>query len=114
MWSLTDVQKKDAGRCPEVIVGFEVGMLMHWGTPVDIEFIQFALVQVKTMKVINEFLPLVQEQWADDAARQRAVIDPVADNAATQAQKQVWQDLIDRIDAMDSVVRALPTWTWPF
>ncbi|KAI0850294.1 carbohydrate-binding module family 18 [Daldinia vernicosa] len=75
---------------------------------------KFALVQTKTMKVINEFLPRLQEQWADEASRQAAVIDPDNDDANTQANKQELQDLIDKIDAMESVVRALPVWTWPF
>lgn len=75
---------------------------------------KMALVQTKTMKVINEFLPRLQEQWADEAQRQAAVIDLATDDAATQASKQELQDLIDKIDAMDSVVRAMPAWTWPF
>ncbi|KAI2472234.1 hypothetical protein F4781DRAFT_428488 [Annulohypoxylon bovei var. microspora] len=68
----------------------------------------------KTMKVINEFLPRLQEQWTDDASREAAVIDPDKDDADTQSAKQELQDLIDKIDAMDSILRALPAWTWPF
>lgn len=74
---------------------------------------KMALVEVKTMKVINEFLPRLQEQWADAAKRQEAKIE-TGDDAATQASKQALQDLIDKIDAMDSVVRALSAWTWAF
>lgn len=74
---------------------------------------KMALVQTKTMKVINEFLPRLQEQWASDAQRQAATPDP-NDDAQTQQDKQNLQDLIDKIDAMDSVVRALPSWTWAF
>ncbi|KAI2643596.1 carbohydrate-binding module family 18 [Xylaria nigripes] len=72
-----------------------------------------SLVQTKTMRVINEFLPSLQEQWASDAARQAAVIDK-NDNQQTQARKAAMQDLIDRIDAMDSVLKTLPPWNWPW
>ncbi|KAI1385205.1 uncharacterized protein F4822DRAFT_432054 [Hypoxylon trugodes] len=87
-----------------------LGLKAEWDTYMKGKM---ALVETKTMKVINEFLPRLQEQWADDANRQAAKIDP-NDDANTQASKQELQDLIDKIDAMDSVVRALPAWTWPF
>ncbi|OTB14128.1 glycoside hydrolase family 18 protein [Daldinia sp. EC12] len=72
------------------------------------------LAQTKAMGVLNEFLPRLQEQWADDASRQAAVIDSANDNDTTQASKQELQDMIDRIDAMASVLGKLPAWTWPF
>lgn len=56
---------------------------------------KFALVQVKAVEVINEFLPLPQEQWTEDTARQKAVIDPVGDNAATQANTHGLHDFIE-------------------
>ncbi|KAI1073978.1 hypothetical protein F5B20DRAFT_596779 [Whalleya microplaca] len=75
---------------------------------------KLALVQTKTMKVLNEFLARLQEQWSDGANREAAVIDPDKDDANIQADKQGLKDLIDRIDAMDNVLRGLPAWTWPF
>ncbi|KAI0133117.1 hypothetical protein F4776DRAFT_664288 [Hypoxylon sp. NC0597] len=67
---------------------------------------KFALVQTKTMK-INEFLPSLHEQWADEGNEHVAVIHP-RDDANMQANKQELQGLIDKIDAMDSVVKPLP------
>ncbi|OTB02455.1 glycoside hydrolase family 18 protein [Hypoxylon sp. CI-4A] len=74
---------------------------------------KFALVETKTMKVINEFLPLLQEQWANADSRDNAKIDPDKDDEDTQADKQALQDLIDKIDAMSDTVEALPDWEWP-
>ncbi|KAI1172269.1 carbohydrate-binding module family 18 [Nemania sp. FL0916] len=74
---------------------------------------KFALVQTKTMKVINEFLPLLQEQWASEAAREAAKDQP-GDDRKTLADKKAKRDFIDDIDALDSAVRALPPWVRPF
>ncbi|KAK9793590.1 hypothetical protein SCARD494_06174 [Seiridium cardinale] len=83
-----------------------MGLKAEWDTFMKSKF---AMAQTKTMKIIDEFLPRLKEQWADDASRQAAEIDAANDSAATQADKQALQDLIDKIDAMDNVVRNLPT-----
>ncbi|KAM0818255.1 hypothetical protein AB5N19_04064 [Seiridium cardinale] len=88
-----------------------MGLKAEWDTFMKSKF---AMAETKTMKIIDEFLPRLKEQWADDASRQAAEIDVANDSAATQADKQALQDLIDKIDAMDNVVRNLPTWQWPF
>lgn len=74
---------------------------------------QFFVVQTKTMKVINEFLPRIQEQWANDARRQEARITG-GESDADRRRKEQLQVLIDKIDATDDVLRALPAWQRPF
>ncbi|RMD40214.1 hypothetical protein DV735_g4912, partial [Chaetothyriales sp. CBS 134920] len=75
---------------------------------------RFLMVQTKTMKVINEFLPKLQARYADDASRQAAVLDPANDSEAEKKTKESRQRLIDKIDALNDVVKDLPTWQWPF
>ncbi|KAK4200452.1 killer toxin subunits alpha/beta [Triangularia verruculosa] len=74
---------------------------------------KFYLGQAKTMKVINEFLPVLQEAWADDG-RRRAAEDQPGDSGDTLADKQRMRDLIDDIDALADRMRTLPAWINPF
>ncbi|KAK0736846.1 glycosyl hydrolases family 18-domain-containing protein [Apiosordaria backusii] len=74
---------------------------------------KFYLAQAQTMKVINEFLPLLQQVWADDGAR-TAAEDRPGDDANTLAAKQAKRDLIDDIDALADRVKTLPVWINPF
>lgn len=64
------------------------------------------------MKIINEFLPRLKEKYASDEKREYA--KAVKDTDAEKARRRALQDLIDKIDAMDDVLGALPAWTASF
>ncbi|RMZ82759.1 hypothetical protein DV738_g1689, partial [Chaetothyriales sp. CBS 135597] len=86
------------------------GLEAHWDMFMRT---RFAMVQTKTMKIINEFLPKLQAKHADDASRQAAKIN-AQDSAAVRRRKEKMQSLIDKLDAMEKAVKALPPWQWPF
>ncbi|KAL8377162.1 hypothetical protein RB595_008033 [Gaeumannomyces hyphopodioides] len=55
---------------------------------------KFFVVQTKTMKVLNEWMPRIQEQWASDAKRQEAKTTD-GDSDADKRRKEQLQTLID-------------------
>ncbi|KAJ4392337.1 hypothetical protein N0V93_005963 [Gnomoniopsis smithogilvyi] len=74
---------------------------------------KMALAVTKTNKVLNDILPRMQAQWADQAAREAAT--PDASDSQTEAElKARKQRLIDSIDALADVLRVLPAWQWAF
>jgi chitinase len=74
---------------------------------------KFYLALTKTMKVLNSWLSVMQENWATQALRDGATAQP-GDSAVVQADKQGARDLIDDIDALADRLKTLPAWTNPF
>ena len=74
---------------------------------------KFYLAQTKTTKVINDYLPRLQEVWANQGLRD-ANVDQPSDGAQVLAQKQATRNLIDDIDALADRMRTLPAWRNPF
>lgn len=74
---------------------------------------KMALVITKTNKVLNDILPRMQAQWADQAHRDAAAPD-ANDSQAEAEVKARKQRLIDSIDALADVLRVLPAWQWAF
>jgi chitinase len=74
---------------------------------------EFLMMQTKTMKVINDFIGPLKEQWTSDAVKQ-ANEDQAGDSAAVLATKQGVRNLIDDIEAMDDYLRTMPAWQWAF
>ncbi|KAF7533915.1 hypothetical protein G7Z17_g13445 [Cylindrodendrum hubeiense] len=86
-----------------------LGLKAEWNSFMKGKFIQ---VQIKTMKVIKEFLPRLQDTWATDAMRRDAE-DKLGDSPAKLKENKDTRKLIDDIDALDNAVRALPAWVSP-
>ncbi|KAK4128908.1 glycoside hydrolase family 18 protein [Parathielavia appendiculata] len=74
---------------------------------------EFLLMQTKTMKVINDFMGPLREQWTSDAVKQ-ANEDQPGDSATVLATKQGVRNLIDDIEAMNDYLATMPAWQWPF
>jgi chitinase len=74
---------------------------------------EFLMMQTKTMKVINDFIGPLKEQWTSDAVKQ-ANEDQPGDTPAVLATKQEVRNLIDDIEAMDDYLRTMPAWQWAF
>ncbi|ORY68195.1 glycosyl hydrolases family 18-domain-containing protein [Pseudomassariella vexata] len=74
---------------------------------------KMALAVTKSNKVLNDILPRMQAQWADQAAREAA--RPNDNDSQTEAELRARkQRLIDSIDALADILRVLPAWQWAF
>ncbi|KAK7732719.1 hypothetical protein SLS63_004974 [Diaporthe eres] len=75
---------------------------------------QFVEMQSKTMGVLNEWLPRVQKEWADDFTRKLANQDDADLSDQDKAERATLQEIIDIIDATTDVFNLLPPWLSPF
>jgi chitinase len=74
---------------------------------------RYFMALTKTMKVLNTWLPVLQENWATQAHRDNA--EPKqGDTPAVLAEKQAANDLINDIDALADRLKTLPAWSNPF
>ncbi|KAK6220004.1 hypothetical protein QIS74_05506 [Colletotrichum tabaci] len=74
---------------------------------------EFLMMQTKTMKIINDFMGPLREQWTSDAVKQ-ANDDQPGDSATALATKQGIRNLIDDIEAMNDYLATMPAWQWAF
>ncbi|KAF9630004.1 putative glycosyl hydrolases family 18 protein [Lasiodiplodia theobromae] len=74
---------------------------------------KYWIAQSKTNKAVNELLPVISEQYADQQARDDAVDQP-GDDADTLARKQKEREFIDDIDATAEHWRSIGAWPNPF
>ncbi len=74
---------------------------------------KYFLAVTRTMKVLNTFLPVLQQNWATQAHRDNAKPDD-GDSSTIKANKEAAQNLIDDIDALDQKMRILTPWKNPF
>ncbi|WQF79589.1 Putative glycoside hydrolase family 18, catalytic domain, glycoside hydrolase superfamily [Colletotrichum destructivum] len=85
-------------------------LMAEWDTFMKGEFL---MKQTKTMKVINDFMGPLREQWTSDAVKQ-ANEDQPGDSATALATKQGIRNLIDDIEAMNDYLATIPAWQWAF
>ena len=74
---------------------------------------KYILASAKMKKPIEEWLPKLQQVWANDA-KKTAVKDQANDTQKEKADKQAVRDLIADIEAMATEWGNLPQWTNPF
>ncbi|KAH6651435.1 glycosyl hydrolases family 18-domain-containing protein [Truncatella angustata] len=71
------------------------------------------LAVTKSNKVLNDILPRMQTQWADQAARDAAAPDDNDSQSEAEAKARK-QRLIDSIDALADILKVAPAWQLAF